>query len=95
MYEFIGTEEKLNEKGVKEYLKHRGINVTGITPLEDSRHIFSHVEWQMKAWEITVEDRDFELKENEIWADRKQMQSLALPSAFHTYIDHYDLRDTQ
>ena len=92
MYEFIGLEEKLDDKGVKEYLKRRGMRAEKITRLEDSRHIFSHVEWQMNAYEIKVRDRNFELEENEMWADRSTLQSLALPSAFRTYTDHYGLR---
>ena len=95
MYEFPGLERKMDEKEVKEYLKHRGMDVHQVKELEDSQHIFSHMEWKMKAFEIKVKNRNFKLKEEEMWADRMQMQSLALPSAFHTYIDHYDLRETQ
>ena len=46
----------------------------------------------MQAYEILA-DRLPELDENEyILVDKEQMQSLAVPSAFRTYLDHYGLR---
>jgi len=91
MYEFIGIEKKMDEEGVREYLKKEGYGNATILPIEDARHIFSHVEWRMSGYEIILEEKR-EPKENEIWATREELQGYALPSAFRIYIDRYGLR---
>lgn len=91
MYEFIGLEEKADEDEVRKYLEERDFKVSEIHSIEDARHIFSHVEWQMRGYEIILEEKN-KLKENEIWATGEELQGYALPSAFRTYIDRYGLR---
>lgn len=92
MYEFIGTDQKLNQKETLDYLKDMGIEVRSITPLPSSRHVFTHLEWQMEAYEVLT-DKLPELDHNEyILAGRDQLQSLAVPSAFRVYLNHYGLR---
>ena len=92
MYEFLGTDQKLDQEEALSYLKDMGIEVNHIDPLPSSGHIFTHLEWRMQAYEILA-DRLPEFDQNEyILVDKEQMQSLAVPSAFRTYLDHYGLR---
>ena len=92
MYEFIGTDQKLNEEEALRYLKDMGIEAESIVPLPSSGHVFTHLEWRMQAYEI-IADRLPDFDQNEyILADKEQMQTLAVPSAFRTYLDHYGLR---
>ena len=93
MYEFLGTDGKLNEKEVRESLEEKGFAILEITGLPSSRHIFSHVEWHMDAYEIRIADENIPLEEGQILVGKEELQKLAIPSAFKTYIDHYALRE--
>jgi A/G-specific adenine glycosylase len=93
MYEFPGVDQKMTEKEIAESLKQEGFNILQIEKLPSSRHIFSHVEWHMDAYEIRIADERIPLKKGQILAGREQLKELALPSAFRTYIDHYALRE--
>ena len=95
LYEFPGVDEKLDETKVSEYLKEKGYDPLRIRKLPTSKHIFSHVEWHMDAYEIRISSWSLPLKENEMLSDRKDLQSLAIPSAFRTYIDYYGLRESE
>ena len=95
LYEFPGVDEKFDETKVSEYLKEKGYDPLRIRKLPSSKHIFSHVEWHMDAYEIKISSWSLPLKENEMLSDRKDLQSLAIPSAFRTYIDYYGLRESE
>ena len=93
MYEFCGVDEKLTEKEVIEHMKKRGYDVIEIRKLPSSKHVFSHLEWHMDAYEIWVRNQQIPLQEDQVLVNREQLQELAIPSAFKAYIDHYSLRE--
>ena len=95
LYEFIGVDEKLNAEKTKEYLTEKGYDVLHLKKLPDSKHVFSHIEWHMDAYEIKIGNWDIPLKENEILVNKKELQKLAIPSAFNTYIEYYALRESE
>ncbi len=95
LYGFPGVDERFDEKDVDRYLKEKGYDPLQIRKLPSSKHIFSHVEWHMDAYEIRISNWSLPLKENEMLSDRKDLQSLAIPSAFKTYIDYYGLRESE
>ncbi len=90
--EFIGAEGHLSRKEALQYVRDLRLEPLKIRPLPDSKHIFSHVEWHMKAYEIRVGFSDPELAANLFWADKKELQNTAVPSAFHAYLEYYELR---
>ena len=92
MYEFIGVDEKYDVQKALSYLKERDFDVLRLKRLPGATHVFTHIEWQMTAYEIIIGNRDLSLKENEVLADRKQLETMALPGAFKTYIEYYSLR---
>ena len=92
MYEFIGVDEKMDEKDAKRYLKEEGFDVLQIRRLPSSKHVFTHLEWHMDAYEVKIGDFDLPLKEGQILATREELEELAIPSAFKTYSDYYGLR---
>jgi len=93
LYEFLGVDEDVTESEALAYLKTLGYDALRIKRLPDAKHIFSHVEWHMKAYEIQIGNWDVPLEENEVLVDRKKLNDLAIPSAFKTYIDYYALRE--
>ena len=59
----------------------------GLTPMDwrkkiAARHIFTHVEWHMTGYQLTVRGAcpDF------TWADREKLEEMAVPSAFARYL---------
>lgn len=54
LYEFPNTEGHLDKEKALEWVKARGLEPVYIEPLEDAKHIFSHVEWRMKAYAVLL-----------------------------------------
>lgn len=92
LYEFYGVERWLNEKEALAEVERLGLSPLRIHPLPESKHVFSHKEWHMKAWEILVEDASDFRRESMVLVTKKELASLAVPSAFRTYTDWYSLR---
>lgn len=93
LYEFVGYDSDLSFKEARKEAEKLSLKPLRIKALPDSRHIFSHLEWHMKAYEITVEQISCRMDESYILADKKELAQLAVPSAFKTYTDWYALRD--
>ena len=47
-----------------------------------AKHIFTHVEWHMSGYQVTVKG---EGAEDFLWADKKTLETLAVPAAFKKY----------
>lgn len=62
-----------------------GLRAAAIEPLGDGKHIFSHIEWRMQGYRLTVEGRTA-VGDGWVWATGAQVQGVyALPSAFRAY----------
>ena len=90
LYEFPNLEGHQTEKRVLEYLKKVGLEVLRIQKLENAKHIFSHKEWHMIAYQIRVDElakKGQQLgKENWIFVESKEAEKqYPLPSAFAAY----------
>ena len=94
LYEYPNQPGHLSEKEALDYVRSMGYSPLRIQALPDSVHIFSHVEWHMKAYFLLVEEEAFaseeqiakRKKEHLIFADAEaQREIYALPSAFHAY----------
>ncbi|MCH3961050.1 MAG: A/G-specific adenine glycosylase [Solobacterium sp.] len=93
LYEFIGIDQFMSEKEALKYTEKIGAVPLRISHLPDAKHIFTHLEWHMHAYEIQVEEIEHLKLQNCVLADKKELASLAIPSAFKTYIQWYALRD--
>ncbi len=92
LYEFVGVDSSFTKKESLLYIQDLGFEPLHISLLPNSKHIFSHVEWHMKAYEVEVSEI-YSLKKDYRFVTKKELQSLAIPSAFKTYLDYYNLRD--
>lgn len=54
LYEFPNTMGHLSKEKALEWVKAQGMEPVYIEPLEDAKHIFSHVEWRMKAYAVML-----------------------------------------
>jgi A/G-specific adenine glycosylase len=93
LYEFIGIDQFISEKEALKYTEKIGAVPLRISHLPDAKHIFTHLEWHMHAYEIQVEEIEHLNIAGCVSADKKELASLAIPSAFKTYIQWYALRD--
>lgn len=90
LYEFPSMEGHENEKRVLSYLKEMGLEILRIQRMEDSKHIFSHKEWHMIAYQIKVDQLapKGEALEKEKWIFVDSLEAeekYPLPSAFAAY----------
>ena len=87
LYEIPGMEGHRSEQEVLEYLKEHGFSPLRIQPLAGSRHIFSHIEWEMIGYLVKVEEI-YEQNLDWIFVDKEDAkEKYAIPSAFRAYAD--------
>jgi len=96
MYELPGLDGHLDEEAVCAFLKANHITCQSLQPAGESRHRFSHIDWEMQGWQIAVGDGDISIEELAgartletdalVWADAQQLaDTYPLPSAFRGY----------
>lgn len=91
LYEFIGVERKLSPQEALREAEKMGMEPLHIQRLPDAKHIFTHLEWHMTAYEIQVGDMN---EQNDfLFANKKELAGMAIPSAFKTYVDWFSLRE--
>ena len=93
LYEFPGTDSFLTRSDALREAEKLSLKPLRIKVLPSSRHVFTHLEWHMKAYEITVEEISSLPDDSCVRAEKKELAGMAVPSAFRTYTDWYSLRD--
>lgn len=93
LYEFPGTDSYLSRQEALREAEKLSLKPLRIKALPSSRHVFTHLEWHMKAYEITVEEISFLPDDSYVRAEKKELAGMAVPSAFKTYTDWYSLRN--
>ncbi len=76
LYEFPWVEGYLNEASVTDYLAMRGLTAVSVRALPHTKHIFSHVTWEMNGFLVhaTVEDAA-KRPDDWVWASYEEMQT--------------------
>ena len=86
LYELPNLEGWLSQKEVIEYSKSIGLSPIRIKKLPAAKHIFSHVEWQMKGYEIQVDELEKNCSKEMIFAKEEVLkEKYSIPSAFEAY----------
>lgn len=84
MWELPNAEGKLSEQEVQSYLFSGGVEADNLEPLSDAKHIFSHVEWDMAGFYVSVIQQGFAQFE---WVSLEELeQDYAVASAFSAYL---------
>ena len=79
LYGFLDCEGKLDEGQAARWLEEQGIAAVSLLPLGEAKHIFTHIEWQMRGYLARVEVRP----EGFEWID--DLDEVALPGAYQFY----------
>lgn len=83
LYELPNVDEILEEKAIERLIKDWNLKLIKIKQGKDKKHIFTHIEWHMKHYEITVENENSEF----IWISQKQLnKEYPLPTAFAKFL---------
>lgn len=93
LYEFIGIDKTLSASEALKETEKLGFHALHMKKLPSSKHIFTHLEWHMNAYEIRCEEIEELPGSDYIAKEKKELAHMAVPSAFKTYLDWYNLRD--
>ena len=88
LWELPNVDGELSAKELSEQMKKWGIGDYMIELLGEGKHIFSHVEWQMRGYRLQMRDISEKLLEKEEWiaVSREDLEEkYAIPSAFECY----------
>ena len=94
MYEFPNLEGRLSREEVARYVESLELLALKIEPLEEAKHIFSHIEWQMTGYMVRVAQLDEPVlqKEGYVFAESHvSEEKYAIPSAFARYTKYMDI----
>lgn len=58
--------------------------IAACTPLAPSKHLFTHIEWRLSGWEITLSE-PCAPPPGSVWAFPGEMNDYAIPNAFRAY----------
>jgi A/G-specific adenine glycosylase len=93
LYEFPGEDGWLREEEALARVRKMGLEPLRLSHLPEAKHIFTHLEWHMHAYEIRVAEIHTEQKKDYVLLNKKELSEKAVPSAFKKYTDWYALRD--
>ena len=81
LWEFPSVLGNLDEAGVSLVLAQMGLSAKSIEPAGSAKHIFTHIEWDMKGYfaDVTGENDDL------FWADAAAFDAAAIPTAFKKF----------
>ncbi len=84
MWEFPNADEYLDEEQAKSELLRIGLPVSDIHTSIRAKHVFTHVEWQMRSYAVRVRMKT--TPTGYMWVKAEDLrENFALPSAFATF----------
>ena len=81
LWEFPSVLGNLDEAGVSLALAQMGLSAQAVEPAGSAKHIFTHIEWDMKGYFADVTGETDEL----FWADAAAFDAAAIPTAFRKF----------
>lgn len=74
---------------VTAYCKEIGLAPVRVRPLENAKHIFSHIEWHMTGYEVLVDELEKTNEKGFLFALPEEIgKKYSIPSAFEVYVRH-------
>ena len=92
LYELPNLDGNLSEQQVLEKVKEWGLSPLRILPLAGAKHIFSHVEWHMTGYAVSLEETDHMEQSGFLFIETKETESsYPIPAAFAAYAEYLDI----
>lgn len=83
LYELPNVNKLIDEQEVENIIKAWKLKLVEIRQEKDKKHIFTHIEWHMKHYQITVEEENKEF----IWISQEKLnEEYPLPTAFAKFL---------
>ncbi len=93
LYELPNLNGHLKKEEVLEWLKKYDLEPLRIRSLENAKHIFSHVEWDMIGYNIQVAALEEEKEKDMIFVEIKKIENeYPVPAAFHAYASYLNMK---
>ncbi|MCD8096781.1 MAG: A/G-specific adenine glycosylase [Lachnospiraceae bacterium] len=92
LYELPNVEGKMTEREVLETLRRWGLAPLRILPLADAKHVFSHVEWHMSGYAVSLEETDDMEESGLLFIEAEETQErYPIPAAFAAYAGYMNI----
>ncbi|HCX64487.1 MAG TPA: A/G-specific adenine glycosylase [Eubacteriaceae bacterium] len=86
LWAFPSLEGHQSKEEAMDWLKEYEMEIVSIDPIESSKHLFSHIEWQMIAFEVEVDGMN---ERYWAWASKEEIQKkYAVPTAYRKYLSY-------
>lgn len=86
LYELPNVEGHLTQEEALSYSREIGLAPLHIKALEEAKHIFSHVEWQMTGYVIRVDELEKSCTEKMLFVHPEEVENeYPIPAAFEKY----------
>ena len=93
MYELPNLEGYLSEEEILAWVENQELIPLQIVPLIDAKHIFSHVEWDMKGYLIRVAALEESADPKMIFEEISEVEKeYPIPAAFQAYAEQIQMR---
>ena len=93
LYELPNYEGHMTQEEALACVKQLGYAPIRIKPLSDAKHIFSHVEWHMKAYAVLIEEGQQAKEDALLFVEAEDARErYAIPSAFERYADYMNIK---
>lgn len=87
LWELPNFEGFLTEKQCVKLLKSLGFSVVNIAPITTAKHQFTHIEWVMKGYSVSVEEK--ENKSDWKWVRKEEVENTySIPTAFQAFLPY-------
>ena len=84
LWQPLVVEQAMSQEQILAHLEELGFTVKELSSLAPARHIFSHVEWQMQGWQVSVEEAP--APKGCQWASGEELEErYPIPGAFKAY----------
>ena len=75
------------------WLQEKGLEPLRVKELGEAKHVFSHIEWHMRGYEVRVAALEGEPQNDWILAEIAEIErNYPIPSAYRAYADHLQLQ---
>jgi len=83
LWEFPSVDAVLDEADAAAYLREQGVVPETLARTPDAKHIFTHIEWHMRGYVVSVRDEH----PSYVWADAEEIRQIySIPSAFKAFL---------
>lgn len=92
LWELPGIDSRLNEEELQKTLADWNILPEQILLLGEAKHIFSHIEWNMTGYHVTLKEdpKDYSKNNTIVWATPSEIKgSYSIPNAFSAFTKEF------